>query len=117
MNIPQKADKWIFFVCTFALGRVEYSRSTGLHFAPVEWLVDSVVIAVLLTLVYVIWCAFCRWLARRLRRPSISENVRTVSNAMFFALLMGALFLLVPPTYTTRARILIPTSADSAHVR
>jgi hypothetical protein len=50
MNIPQKADKWIAFMLILALGRVEYSRSTGIHFAPVEWLVGSVVIAVLLTI-------------------------------------------------------------------
>jgi hypothetical protein len=95
-----------------ALGRVEYSRSTGLHFAPVEWLVDSVVIAVLLTSFSVIWCAFCRWLARCLRKDAVSGNVRAVSNAIFFAFLMGAIFLLVPPTYTTRGRILIQTSPD-----
>jgi len=53
MNIPQKADKWIAFMLILALGRVEYSRSTGIHFAPVEWLVGSVVIAVLLTIAYV----------------------------------------------------------------
>jgi hypothetical protein len=93
MNIPQKADKWIVFVATLVLAMVGDVRHPGFAGDPFLWCVGSVLIAVLLTLIYVIWCAFCRWLARRLRTDSLSKRVRFVSNTIFFALLILGVFL------------------------
>jgi hypothetical protein len=103
MNIPPKADKWTVFGCTLALGVMSYARSTGLPFEPIECVVTSLLVAAFFTVGYVIWCAFCRWLARRFRGHAISRNVRAVSNATFVALMRGMIFLPVPKS-TSRFR-------------
>jgi hypothetical protein len=62
----------------------------------------------------VIGCAVCRFLARRFLNNTNFGHVRAFSNATFCALLLSAIVLLIPPTYTTRARLWIPTSPDPA---
>jgi len=52
MNIPQKADKWIAFMLILALAGLSIPEAPH-PFCTVEWLVGSVVIAVLLTIAYV----------------------------------------------------------------
>jgi hypothetical protein len=105
-------------VARFAVGMVDYSPRTGISFAPVEWYPDIVVIGILLTLVYVIWCALWRWLARRLSRHSTLGNVRTVSNATFLALVLLANHVLATKlTYAATGRIMIQTPADPAAAR
>ena len=83
MNIPPRADKWIGFLLIFGFGILYYSYQTGLGLPPAEWLLDAVVIAVLLTLLYVGWSALCRLLARRIRAPVRWLTVRLCANATF----------------------------------
>src|ERR1700736_2087855 len=92
MKIPQKADKWIVFVGTLALALLNYTVRTHLYFACVF----SITIAVMLTVMYVLWCALDRFLARRLAIHPTAGRVRTVSSATNAALLLGASFVPIP---------------------
>lgn len=78
MNIPQSVDKWIVFICMVTVAMIDFGRSTGIAFEPVEFLVISLLLAAAFTISYVVWCAFCRWLSRRLRRELNAGILRTV---------------------------------------
>jgi hypothetical protein len=92
MNIPQSVDKWIVFICMVMVAMIDFGRSTGIAFEPVEFLVISLLLAAAFTISYVVWCAFCRWLSRRLRRELNAGILRTVCNVTFFALILLAIF-------------------------
>jgi hypothetical protein len=112
MNIPPKADTVIVFTSILALVLVDYVRRNSIHLVSIEGCGDALLIAVLSTVGFVIGCAVCRFLARRFLNNTNLGHVRAFSNATFCVLLMSAIFVLIPPTYTTRARIWIPTSPD-----
>jgi hypothetical protein len=112
MNIPPKSDKWIAFLLIVGLGGLGYSQDTGFRLAPAGWLLDAVPIAVLLTLLYVIWSALCRALANRIRTSAHGMTACAVSNAIFGVFVVLTFFWLYTPVYTTRARIWIPTFPD-----
>jgi len=105
MTIPPRADKWIAFLLLVGVGRLHYSHPTGLSLAPSEWLLETVVIAVLLTLLYVGWSALCRALARRLRTPVRGVTARRCANATFAVFAVLTVVWLHTPLYTIKARI------------
>jgi hypothetical protein len=112
LSIPPKADKWIAFVLIVGLGRLDYSRDGGFRMAPAGWLFDAVLIAVLLTILYVLWSALCQAVTRHIRKPPRGFTARTGSNAIFGVFVVITFFWLYTPIYTTRARIWISASPD-----
>jgi len=109
MTVPPKADKWIVFISTMTLALLHYALGTSLYIACVF----SIAIAVILTMMYVLWCALGRFLARRLVIDPIAGRVRTVSNVTYAALLLGAAFLPIPH-FTVEIPVPVDT-ATSAH--
>jgi hypothetical protein len=116
MKIPSQYNKWIVFGLSFVLSRIHYVPRHSVYFDPLHrpptdrWL-DSVVIATLITISYVIWSAMGRWLSHRALRSWISQNVRALTNATFFVLIVVAICLPWPPSYTATGRVLIPSPA------
>jgi hypothetical protein len=115
MNIPPKADTVIVFVSILVMGRLDYSRDGGFRLAPAGWWLDAMLIAVLLTFLYVLWSALCRALGRRIRNLPRGFTARTVCNAIFGVFVVITFFWLLTPIYTTHARLWIPTSPDPVH--
>jgi hypothetical protein len=62
MNIPPTADTVIVFTSILAGVLVDDFRSNGIRLS-IEWGGDALLIAVLVTIGYVLWCAVCRCLA------------------------------------------------------
>lgn len=117
MKIPAQFDNWIVFGLSAPLSRIHYFPGHAVHFdplhrIPIEGWLDSVVIATLITIGYVMWSALGRWLLRRLAKSSISANGRMYMNAIFFLVIVVAIGLSWLPLDTATGRILIPFDAD-----
>ena len=87
-NIPPKLDKWIVFIVTLVWAGLHSMRSTGIVLGLIENAVISLLIAGIFTLLYIAWCAICRWIARRARKDPDSGRVRMLANVAYGAFLL-----------------------------
>jgi hypothetical protein len=90
MKVPERADKWIVFAAMLAIAAEDMYRSTGIDLQG--RIVVSVLAAVILTIVYLVWRALCRLVMRILRKNQSSSGfVRIFANAVFSVAITASL--------------------------
>jgi hypothetical protein len=113
MSIPQKVDKWIVFIVAIGLGAADAYRSRGVD--AIDGFAIATALALIITIVYLIWCAACRLLTRLRGVRRIFGNMRIFANIVFVAFVSIALFWPVPRwTVTIPAKAILKSSAPDA---
>jgi hypothetical protein len=95
MRILPQADKWIVFGTFAVVGAVNLSGSRGILSDLFEWVFACLGMGGVFALIYVLWSAAWRWIARR-RQPNPPTHVRLLSNATFCLLAIGIIWIPIP---------------------
>jgi hypothetical protein len=115
VTIPARYDKWILCALTLLLSRVSYFPGHGIYFIPLraklsEALLDSLAIAAVVTILYVILSAFTHWGSTRTRASWITHHRRSLVNALFTVLIAA----LLTPIPTHAVRLDMPSATQRA---